>query len=44
MDETSVGAEWNSGEELAVTLTDHDLIKNTLNDEVLSVDSDLIPK
>ena len=35
MDETSVGAEWNSGEELAVTLTDQDLNKNSISDEDL---------
>jgi len=33
MDESSVGAEWNSGETLVVTLVDQDLNKNTLNDE-----------
>jgi hypothetical protein len=43
MDASSVGSEWNSGEEIAVTLTDQDLNKNTLNDEDLTIDSDLIP-
>jgi hypothetical protein len=33
MDESSVGDEWNSGEELTVTLIDQDLNKNTLVDE-----------
>jgi len=35
MDESSVGDEWNSGEELTVTLIDQDLNKNTLVDEDL---------
>jgi hypothetical protein len=29
MDASSVGSEWNSGEEIAVTLTDQDLKKHT---------------
>jgi hypothetical protein len=52
MDEASVGDEWNSGEALAITLTDQDLNKNTWLDEDLTlgstansqhVGSDLIP-
>jgi hypothetical protein len=51
MDEASVGDEWNSGEVLAVTLTDQDLNLNTWLDEDLTladpsgqqVGSDLIP-
>jgi hypothetical protein len=44
MDESSVGAEWNSGEELTVTLRDQDLNKNTGSDEDLTMAlSDLIP-
>jgi hypothetical protein len=43
MDAASVGSEWNSGEELAVTLTDQDLNLNSINDEDLTIDSDLIP-
>ncbi len=51
MDEASVGDEWNSGEVLAVTLTDQDLNKNTWLDEDLTIadpsgqqaGSDLIP-
>jgi hypothetical protein len=51
MDEASVGDEWNSGEVLAITLTDQDLNKNTLLDEDLTLadptgtatGSDLIP-
>jgi hypothetical protein len=35
MDESSVGDEWNSGEEITVTLIDQDLNKNTLVDEDL---------
>ncbi|MDC0154337.1 hypothetical protein OAJ02_06395, partial [Nitrosopumilus sp.] len=37
MVESSVGDEWNSGEELTVTLIDQDLNKNTASDEDLSV-------
>ena len=37
MDESSVGDEWNSGEDLTVTLIDQDLNKNTASDEDLSV-------
>jgi len=44
MDESSVGTEWNSGEELTVTLRDQDLNKNTGSDEDLTMAlSDLIP-
>jgi hypothetical protein len=51
MDETTVGDEWNSGEALAITLTDQDLNKNTWLDEDLTLadpsgqqaGSDLIP-
>jgi hypothetical protein len=43
MDESSVGNEWNSGEALTVTLRDQDLNKNTLSNEDLTIDSDLIP-
>jgi len=51
LDEASVGDEWNSGEVLAVTLTDQDLNKNTWLDEDLTIadpsgqqaGSDLIP-
>ncbi len=51
MDEASVGDEWNSGETLAITLTDQDLNKNTWLDEDLTLadpsgqqaGSDLIP-
>jgi hypothetical protein len=51
MDETSIGDEWNSGEVLAITLTDQDLNKNTWLDEDLTLanpsgqqaGSDLIP-
>jgi len=51
LDEASVGDEWNSGETLAVTLTDQDLNKNTWLDEDLTIadpsgqqaGSDLIP-
>ena len=44
MHEETVGDEWNSGEELIVTLTDQDLNKNTLNDEDLTIAlSTLIP-
>jgi len=35
MDAASVGDEWNSGEEITVTLIDQDLNKNTLVDEDL---------
>jgi len=37
MDESSVGDEWNSGENLVVTLADQDLNKNTLNDEDMTL-------
>jgi hypothetical protein len=37
MDESSVGDEWNSGENLVVTLIDQDLNKNTLNDEDMTI-------
>jgi hypothetical protein len=37
MDESSVGDEWNSGENLVVTLTDQDLNKNTLSDEDMTL-------
>jgi hypothetical protein len=37
MDESSVGDEWNSGEDLVVTLADQDLNKNTLNDEDMTL-------
>jgi hypothetical protein len=44
MVESSVGDEWNSGEELTVTLLDQDLNKNTLDDEDLTIAlSTLIP-
>ena len=44
MDESSIGDEWNSGEELTVTLRDQDLNKNTGSDEDLTMAlSDLIP-
>jgi len=51
LDETSIGDEWNSGETLAITLTDQDLNKNTWLDEDLTLanpsgqqaGSDLIP-
>jgi hypothetical protein len=45
MDESSVGDEWNSGENLVVTLADQDLNKNTLNDEdmTLRTHNDTIP-
>jgi hypothetical protein len=44
MDESSIGSEWNSGEELTVTLRDQDLNKNTGSDEDLTMAlSDLIP-
>jgi hypothetical protein len=51
LDEASVGDEWNSGETLAVILTDQDLNKNTWLDEDLTLadpsgqqaGSDLIP-
>jgi len=39
MDESSVGDEWNSGENLVVTLADQDLNKNTLNDEDMTLRS-----
>ncbi|MDC0036036.1 hypothetical protein OAI97_01025 [Nitrosopumilus sp.] len=39
LDETSVGDEWNSGEALAITLTDQDLNLNTWLDEDLTVGS-----
>jgi hypothetical protein len=35
MDAASVGDEWNSGEELTVTVIDQDLNKNTLSNEDL---------
>ena len=37
MDEASVGAEWNSGETLAVTLIDQDLNKNSWSDEDMTL-------
>ena len=37
MDESSVGDEWNSGENLVVTLADQDLNKNTLSDEDMTM-------
>ena len=37
MDESSVGDEWNSGENLVVTLADQDLNKNTLSDEDMTL-------
>jgi hypothetical protein len=37
MDESSIGAEWNSGETLVVTLVDQDLNKNTLDDEDMTL-------
>ena len=37
MDESSVGDEWNSGENLVVTLVDQDLNKNTLSDEDMTI-------
>ena len=37
MDESSVGDEWNSGEDLTVTLIDQDLNLNTGSDEDLTV-------
>jgi len=37
MDLSSVGDEWNSGEEITVTLIDQDLNKNTASDEDLKV-------
>jgi hypothetical protein len=37
MVESSVGDEWNSGEDLSVTLIDQDLNKNTASDEDLEV-------
>jgi hypothetical protein len=37
MDEASVGAEWNSGESLAVTLIDQDLNLNTWSDEDMTL-------
>ena len=45
MDESSVGDEWNSGENLAVILVDQDLNKNTLVDEdmALRTHNDTIP-
>jgi len=44
MVESSVGDEWNSGEELTVILKDQDLNKNTLSDEDLTIAlSTLIP-
>jgi len=44
MDESSVGSEWNSGEELTVTVRDQDLNKNTGSNEDLTMAlSDLIP-
>ena len=41
MDEASVGAEWNSGETLAVTLIDQDLNKNTWSDEDMTLTNSL---
>jgi hypothetical protein len=37
MDESTVGDEWNSGEELTVTLIDQDLNFNTISDEDFSL-------
>jgi hypothetical protein len=37
MDESSIGVEWNSGETLAVTLTDQDLNQNTWSDEDMTL-------
>ncbi|RDJ31689.1 MAG: hypothetical protein DWQ18_05560 [Crenarchaeota archaeon] len=39
MDGASVGDEWNSGERIAVTLTDNDANLNALTDEDLDVDN-----
>ena len=39
MDSDSVGGEWNSGEELSVTLVDQDLNLDTLLDEDLDVNN-----
>ena len=43
MDESSVGDEWNSGESIAITLTDGDLNLNTASDETITFNSTDIP-
>ena len=46
MDQTTIGSEWTSGEEILVILVDGDLNKNTKQDEDLNFydpDVDLIP-
>ncbi|NWK08811.1 hypothetical protein HX852_03355 [Marine Group I thaumarchaeote] len=43
MDESSVGDEWNSGESMAITLTDGDLDINTASEQTISFNSTNIP-
>ncbi|NWJ84129.1 hypothetical protein HX854_05325, partial [Marine Group I thaumarchaeote] len=43
MDESSVGDEWNSGESMAITLTDGDLNLNTASEQTISFNSTNIP-
>ena len=43
MDETSVGDEWNSGEEMTVILYDQDFNKNTASDEDIVISSAIVP-
>jgi len=43
MEEASVGDEWNSGEEMTVTLYDQDFNKNTASDEDFTIASSLVP-
>jgi hypothetical protein len=43
MVESSVGDEWNSGEEMTVILYDQDFNKNTASDEDITISSTLVP-
>ncbi|NMI82268.1 MAG: hypothetical protein EX284_03955 [Candidatus Nitrosopumilus sp. MTA1] len=43
MDESSVGDEWNSGESMAITLTDGDLNLNSASEQTISFNSTNIP-
>ncbi|NWK00855.1 hypothetical protein HX840_02975, partial [Marine Group I thaumarchaeote] len=43
MDESSVGDEWNSGESMAITLTDGDLDINTASEQTINFNSTNIP-
>jgi hypothetical protein len=44
LDESSIGDEWNAGEEITVTLTDADLNLNTRADEDLDLNSSSITR